>query len=67
MSLQLGPNDVLQVSWYDTVDQKWIKIEIVIGDTQIENKDIWRYDLDIAIQDVLAEIEKQKVELNVNK
>ena len=61
MSSQLEPNDWLQISYYDSIDEKWKKIEIALSNVKYDDKKIFRADLDRSLQDILAEIERLKI------
>ncbi len=61
MSSQLEPNDWLQISYYDSIDEKWKKIEIALSNVKYDDKKLFRADLDRSLQDILAEIERLKI------
>ena len=61
MSSQLEPNDWLQISYYDSIDEKWKKIDIALSNVKYDDKKLFRADLDRSLQDILAEIERLKI------
>ena len=63
VSKRISPSDhnVLIISYFDTVDQNWINIEISLDEVKYENEKAFRYDLNESLQCILAEIERQKI------
>jgi len=57
-NLQFAAKNWLQVSYYDTIDEKWKKFHISMDEVCTDNEDLWKYELDNAIQDILYEIDK---------
>jgi len=58
MSLPSEVKDWLEISYYDTVDEKWKKFHISMDEVSQENEDLWKYELDVALQDIIYEKEK---------
>ena len=61
MSSLLEVEDWLQVSYYDTIDEKWKKFHISMDEVSKENEDLWKYELDDALRDIIL----QKERLNI--
>ena len=61
MSSPLEPNNWLEITYYDEVDEKWKKIEIALDDVNYDDKKLFRSDLDKALQDIFAMIERMKI------
>jgi len=61
MSLPSEVKDWLEISYYDTVDEKWKKFHISMDEVSQENEDLWKYELDVALQDIIYEKEKLNI------
>ena len=61
MSLPSEVNNWLEISYYDTVDQKWKKFHISMDEVYEDNEDLWKMELDIALQDIIYEKEKLNI------
>jgi hypothetical protein len=61
MSSPLEPSNWLEITYYDEVDEKWKKIEIALDDVNYDDKKLFRSDLDKALQDIFAMIERMKI------
>lgn len=66
MSLPSEVEDWLEVSYYDTVDEKWKKFHISMDEVSAEDEKMWRFDIDVAIQDILYEKEKLKIRKTIS-
>ncbi len=56
-------HNVLIITYFDTVDENWINIEINLTDVKCDDEKLFRKDLDSALQSIIVEIEKQKIRL----
>jgi len=61
MSLPSEVKDWLEISYYDTVDEKWKKFHISMDEVSQENEDLWKYELDVALQDIIYEKDKLNI------
>jgi hypothetical protein len=61
MSSPSEVNNWLEISYYDTVDQKWKKFHISMDEVYEDNEDLWKMELDIALQDIIYEKEKLNI------
>lgn len=60
MSLQSETN-YLEVSYYDSFDEKWKKFHISMDEVSAEDEKLWRFELDVAIQDIIYNKERLKI------
>lgn len=61
MSLPSEVKDWIEISFYDTVDEKWKKFHISMDEVSQENEDLWKYELDIALKEIIYEKEKLNI------
>jgi hypothetical protein len=61
MNLRSEVNNWLEISYYDSVDEKWKKFHISMDEVCKENEDLWKMELDIALQDIIYEKEKLNI------
>tara|TARA_Y100000592_G_scaffold99896_1_gene177676 strand:+ start:2058 stop:2267 length:210 start_codon:yes stop_codon:yes gene_type:complete len=56
----------LEVSYFCTIDQKWKKFHISMDEVSKDNEDLWRYELDKALQEIIFEIERCSIRGVIN-
>ena len=61
MNLRSEVNNWLEISYYDSVDEQWKKFHISMDEVCTENEDLWKRELDIALQDLIYEKEKLNI------
>ena len=61
MSLPSEVKDWIEISFYDTVDEKWKKFHISMDEVSQESEDLWKYELDVALKDIIYEKEKLNI------
>lgn len=58
MNLQSDHKNYLKVTYYDSFDEKWKKFHISMEKVSPEDENIWKYELDIAIQEIIYKKEQ---------